>query len=253
MATCDSLQPVVLLTDVMEPNESFFGTTATFQVEQTEPLNLCLNGTVFEAFTVLDCSPTSGENVSCSDQSDDDVIFVKEYKFGGAKRGHGQKGGTPRRNPVRKARVSRRFKDENEFVENSVEDEEALDVFEPCISKKEDSEDWKFESVPRRGKPRKKVIKRKVPFRLGRKRKANSAAKIDEKKVPLKELKPLFETNLLLLRDYIKDLRTVSKTQENEERDRTTNAINIFKQQVKFLTVANNSDDDLVTKIVTEL
>ncbi|XP_044266579.1 uncharacterized protein LOC123012610 isoform X1 [Tribolium madens] len=258
MAACDSLQPVVLLTDVMEPNdrqtETLFGSTtrALFQVEQTEPLNLCLNGTVFEAFTMIDCSPISGENGSFSDQSDDDVIFVKEYKFNGVKRTNGLKvatKGTPRRNPVRKARVSRRFKDENEFIENSVEDEEALDVSETCVSKNEDSEDWKLESVPRRGKPRKRVINRKMPFRLGRKRKINSA-KVDEKKVPLKELKLLFESNLLLLRDYIKDLKIVSKTakdQKNEESDlQITNAVNMFKQQVKFLSIAKNSDEDLM-------
>ncbi|XP_044266581.1 uncharacterized protein LOC123012610 isoform X2 [Tribolium madens] len=231
MAACDSLQPVVLLTDVMEPNdrqtETLFGSTtrALFQVEQTEPLNLCLNGTVFEAFTMIDCSPISGENGSFSDQSDDDVIFVKEYKFNGVKRTNGLKvatKGTPRRNP---------------------------DVSETCVSKNEDSEDWKLESVPRRGKPRKRVINRKMPFRLGRKRKINSA-KVDEKKVPLKELKLLFESNLLLLRDYIKDLKIVSKTakdQKNEESDlQITNAVNMFKQQVKFLSIAKNSDEDLM-------
>lgn len=80
---------------------------------------------------------------------------------------------------------------------------------------------------------------------MGRKKKVK---KIVEKKVLFQELETLFESNLLLLRDYIKDVKTVSnltKVQTENVQDRITNAVNIFKQQVKFLAVTKDIDCDL--------
>lgn len=145
MTTCDRFQPVVLLTDVMESElktpeiETIFIPSSSeedslgsnwLHVEQTEPLDLCLNGDLVNGFAMVRYFST--EFVDCDRLSeDDDVVFVKEYKRSREKvtpmRGSVKKVGSkgaPRRNPVRKARTKRRFK---EYTDGSLDDEDLFD------------------------------------------------------------------------------------------------------------------------------
>lgn len=167
MATCNHLQPVVLLTDVMdqsicETESVFVSGTATqasnsdwFHVEQTEPLDLCLNGTILNGLTMIESYPSFKENGNLSEPSDEDVIFVKEYKTTAdkmLKRLNGQKAaikGAPRRNPVRKARITKRFEEymdvstfeENELLDHSAEEENSMvrtNAFVLLVRKKQD-------------------------------------------------------------------------------------------------------------------
>ncbi|CAH1369149.1 unnamed protein product [Tenebrio molitor] len=277
MATCNHLQPVVLLTDVMdqsicETESVFVSGTATqasnsgwFHVEQTEPLDLCLNGTILNGLTMIESYPSFKENGNLSEPSDEDVIFVKEYKTTAdkmLKRLNGQKAaikGAPRRNPVRKARITKRFEEymdvstfeENELLDQSAEEENSMEISENVITKNEDSEDWKVENVAKKGKQR-KVISKKMPVKTGkqgRKRKINKV-KVDEKKVTLNDLESLFLSNLTLITAYVSDAKLVnklsSKGRENlYDGDRLKYAKNILKQQIKLLAVVKTNEDDL--------
>lgn len=143
MTACD-VQPVVLLTDIMEPNsrqdETILGSHSKketlFHGDQTEPLNLCLNGSGFEGFAMVDFCPKLKKNENFSNAStDDDVMFVKEFKLNGERAARKQKVGKEspiRKNPLRKARASRKFHKEytglgmNENYSDDGDEEEAL-------------------------------------------------------------------------------------------------------------------------------
>ncbi|XP_063900088.1 uncharacterized protein LOC135119612 [Zophobas morio] len=283
MATCDPLQPVVLLTDVMDSGMSETDTgvprnaeepnpnSQLFQVEQTEPLNLCLNGSVLNDFVMVECSPKLKENGNLSAHSDDDVIFVKEYKVNHEKqqrRSNGQKvggKGEPRRNPVRKARDTKRFKEytdgdfyDEEFLDESADEENSVEMQEKFVPKSEDSEDWKVESIPKKTRQRRKIISRKLSHKLGRKRKFNKI-KEEEKRVTLEELESLVQSNLILIRDYINDVKTVKSIMKKENaenletfEDVTKHAIDVFKQQVILLTVVKEIDTSDLTEHIRE-
>ncbi|RZB38982.1 uncharacterized protein BDFB_003431 [Asbolus verrucosus] len=200
-----------------------------FEVEQTEPLNLCLNGSVINGFAMVEYYPDLKESGNLSEGSDDDVIFVKEYKVSNektVKKITNEKKlnkGAPRRNP---------------------------EISENFSTKNEDSEDWKVENVLRKGKRKRKVIAKKMPnkyCRVGRRRKCNKS-KINEKKVPIKELEQLIASNLSLVKNYVNDVKAVTKMtnkenlRTNERSDRTKNAINILKQQMLLLAVTTDTD-----------
>jgi hypothetical protein len=147
---------------ICETESVFVSGTATqasnsdwFHVEQTEPLDLCLNGTILNGLTMIESYPSFKENGNLSEPSDEDVIFVKEYKTTAdkmLKRLNGQKAaikGAPRRNPVRKARITKRFEEymdvstfeENELLDQSAEEENSMvrtNAFVLLVRKKQD-------------------------------------------------------------------------------------------------------------------